>query len=395
MNTAFELLSLLLAAVVLLPVLLLLLQVLAAWPAQRTETTPDIARPRLAILVPAHNESGGILDTLKSLLPQLQPGDRLVVVADNCSDDTAQVASSAGADVVERTNLTQRGKGYALDFGVRHLEADPPELVLIVDADCLVQPGAINRIARNCAASARPVQALYLMKTPPAAGPMAPIAEFAWVVKNLVRPLGYHRMGQPCQLMGTGMGFPWKAFGQVSLASGHIVEDMKMGIELADAGFAPLFCPDALVTSVFPQSKEGSKSQRTRWEHGHLGMIVAEGPRYFLRALRTGNLQLLALVLDMCVPPLALLTMGVVLATFVGLLCFVLGGGLGVLLFALLPPLCLVTAIMLAWARFGRSVVSFGRLAYAPLYALKKIPLYMKFLLSRQVDWVRSKRDQR
>jgi hypothetical protein len=50
-------------------------------------------------------------------------------------------------------------------------------------------------------------------------------------------------------------------------------------------------------------------------------------------------------------------------------------------------------SVFLAWIRYGRQVISLGSLAYAPLYALWKIPLYCRFLINRQVEWVRSKRD--
>jgi cellulose synthase/poly-beta-1,6-N-acetylglucosamine synthase-like glycosyltransferase len=382
-------------ALLALPVLLLLIQVLAAMAPRRAADVPTLARPRLAVLVPAHNEGSGILSTIHCVLPQLHADDRLVVVADNCSDNTAQMAAAAGAEVIERHDLMRRGKGYALDFGVQHLRADAPDIVIVIDADCLVAPQALDRIARVCGETGRPVQALYLMTSPPSAGPMAPIAEFAWVVKNQVRPLGYYRLGQPCQLMGTGMAFSWNVLGMVPLASGHIVEDLKMGIDLAAAGFAPLFCPEALVTSVFPESSEGTKSQRTRWEHGHLAMITGEAPGYLLRALRSANTGLLALVLDLCVPPLALLTLAVVASCAVGLAFYAVSGHPEVLQLALLTLAGLGLAVLLAWVRFGRKVLSFGRLAYAPFYALRKIPLYLKFVVSRQVEWIRSKRDQR
>lgn len=396
MNIALNAVLLVPVGILLLVSSLLLIQVLAALTARRRQPTPasTARRPRIGVLVPAHNESSGILATLASLRPQLAAGDRIIVIADNCTDDTAQIAAANGAEVLVRHDTSRRGKGYALAFGVAHLALDAPEVVVIVDADCIVLPHALETISRQSMAQGKPVQALYLMKTPASAGPMAPIAEFAWVVKNLVRPLGYHQLGQPCQLMGTGMAFPWPVITQVSLASGHIVEDLKMGIELADKGFAPVFCPGALVTSTFPENQEGTQSQRTRWEHGHLGMIASEAPRYFLQALMTRNGALLALVLDLCVPPLALLTLLVLASCALGTAVFAVTGETVVLQFAAVTLLFLGMAILLAWVFFGRQVLTFARLAYAPLYALRKIPLYAKFLVHKQVDWIRSKRDQ-
>jgi cellulose synthase/poly-beta-1,6-N-acetylglucosamine synthase-like glycosyltransferase len=249
--------------------------------------------------VPAHDEALIISRTLQTILPQLAPGDRLVVVADNCTDETAALAAAEGADVLVRTDLVRRGKGYALDYGIRHLESDAPEIVLVVDADCRITPGAIERLARLSHRSGRPVQALYLMQAAEGAGPKMRVAEFAWVIKNQVRPLGLHRLGLPCQLMGTGMAFPWACISSANLATGHIVEDLKLGIELTRRGTPPLFCPEALVTSEFPSSGEGIRSQRTRWEHGHLGVILSDAPQLFLSSLAPLNLPALALALDL------------------------------------------------------------------------------------------------
>ena len=65
--------------------------------------------PPISLLVPAHNEEDGIGRTVRAVLPQLQAGDRLVVIADNCSDRTAETARSLGATVMERQDLVKRG----------------------------------------------------------------------------------------------------------------------------------------------------------------------------------------------------------------------------------------------------------------------------------------------
>ena len=378
---------------ILLPVLVLCAQVLLACLPARPVPVAQGRRPRLAVLVPAHNESSIIIATLNSLLPQLQAGDRLLVVADNCADDTAALARAAGAEVIERSNQQQRGKGYALDFGVRHLAADAPEVMIIVDADCQVSEDSIERLAICCIASGRPTQALYLMHAPEGSGLKVRIAEFAWRVKNLVRPAGWARLGLPCQLMGSGMAFAWQDIGLINLASGHIVEDLQMGLDFCRSGKPPLFCPAARVSSYFPRSDEGLSTQRTRWEHGHLGVIFSDAPKLLLESLRRGNWPLLGMTFDLLVPPLALLTLAAVAAFSMAWLLFMLSGLLAPAMLASIGMLLLGVAIVLAWGKCGRDVISFVTLLYAPFYVLKKIPLYLGFLLKRQVDWVRSKRD--
>ena len=380
-------------AVLLVPTALLLLQLCAAWRTDESPAPPAVARPRLAVLMPAHDESAGILAALQSVRAQLGRGDRLLVVADNCTDDTAAVAGAAGAEVIQRHDAQRRGKGYALDFGVRHLQADPPEVVVIVDADCSLGPDCLERLASTCVQARRPVQALYLMQSPPGAGLKARLAELAWVVKNQARPLGYRRLGLPCQLMGTGMAFPWALISAAPLASGHLVEDLQLGLDLASTGTPPLFCPQARVNSSFPADATGLATQRTRWEHGHLGVIASHGPRLLWRALAGGQPMLLALVLDLCVPPLASLALLLMLGLAAAMVLLPMGGGMLPVALALLSIAMLGTGILLAWWRFGRAIVSLKEFLSVPAYVLAKLPIYARLFKGRQAEWVRTKRD--
>lgn len=376
-----------------LPALLLFLQVLLALlPAPRQRATGGAARPRLAIVMPAHNESSGLLPAVAAAQAQLAPGDRLLVVADNCSDDTAAVARAAGVEVSERSNMELRGKGYALDHGVRLLAADPPDVMVVLDADCIAEPGSLERIVRLCQATGRPVQATYLM-TAANTGLKMRVAEFAMRVKNRVRPRGMHRLAWPCGLYGTGMAFPWSVAITAPLASGHLAEDMQLGVRLAQQGTPPLFCEDALVRSVFAGSKEGEQSQRTRWEHGHLSLMLSDGPQLVMHALLRGRLALLMQVLDMLVPPLALLAMASLALGAVNGLAWVLLDWQAPLIASLMGIGGLALAILLARARFAADLLSGRELLMAPVYMLSKIPLYLRFLVKRQVEWVRTKRD--
>jgi cellulose synthase/poly-beta-1,6-N-acetylglucosamine synthase-like glycosyltransferase len=391
--TALEILLFFAAVAVLLPAGILFTEILLAlWP------TPAVAassgeRTRIAVLMPAHDESPIIASSVRSVLPQLSKIDRLVVVADNCTDDTAEIAIREGAEVIERTNAKDRGKGFALDFGVRHLESDAPDIVLIVDADCHVADGSIDTLARYCERTHRPIQANYLMHAHEGAAPNMRLAEFAWLVKNHVRPLGLRRLGLPCQLMGTGMAFPWQIIRDASLATGHIVEDLKLGLDLARDGAAPLFCPDTLVSSNFPVSTKGVQMQRTRWEHGHLSVILSEAPSLVLGSLKSRSLDQLALALDLCVPPLAFLMLATGAIWILSVAMYFFSGMLAPFAAATLAALLISASVILAWATHGRQTISFSDLTLGFLYPLRKISVYIGFLFSRQVEWVRSKRN--
>ncbi|HEY1598019.1 MAG TPA: glycosyltransferase family 2 protein [Pirellulales bacterium] len=393
MTTLFEILLTTMAASVLVPTTTLWLEVLCAAVKRSDPMGVAPGRPPIAVLIPAYNEAATITETLQSIMRQLTGADRILVVADNCSDDTAEIASAAGAEVITRTVPALRGKGYALDLGVRHLRERPPPIIVIIDSDCQVSPGSIDQLARRCAAAARPVQALYLMRAPQGAGLKMRIAEFAWIVKNRVRPLGLSALNLPCQLMGTGMAFPWECIGSANLATGHLVEDLKLGVELARTGRPPLFCEQALVTSYYPASEEGIHGQRRRWEHGHLGMIAKEAPLLLLKALRSLDIGLLAMSLDLAVPPLSLLSLLVTVTWLAAAVFAALTGLTFPLEIAILAIVLLVLSVMISWVRYGRGTLSLRDLASAPVYALWKLPLYVSFIVSRQLEWVRSKRD--
>ncbi|MEX0269914.1 glycosyltransferase family 2 protein [Leptolyngbyaceae cyanobacterium UHCC 1019] len=370
-----------------------MIECVAALFPPRAWRSQDVPRLRIAILIPAHNEAVGIGATLETLLGQLTRIDQLVVVADNCTDETAAVARDMGVTTIERFDETRRGKGYALDFGMDFLATHPPDVVVIVDADCLVAPGVVEQISRLAIACNRPVQATYLLTQPAQPSPKAAVSTLAFTVKNLVRPLGLAQLGLPCPLTGAGMAFPWEVIRKVPLASGNIVEDMNLGLDLALAGYPPTFCYEARVTSALPQQARAAKSQRTRWEHGHLQTILTQVPRLLKAAVQKRQFDLFAIALDLLIPPLSLLVMLWAIAMAIMLVATYLGisytpavvlGSAGVMI---------LVAIVSAWAKHCRADIPAKVLLTIPLYIVWKIPLYFSFLRKPQTKWVRTERD--
>jgi cellulose synthase/poly-beta-1,6-N-acetylglucosamine synthase-like glycosyltransferase len=381
-------------AVLLVPVAVFMAQVAAARKyMSQVRIDPPETRPTTVVLMPAHDEAAGIAAAIDTVLPQLRGDDRLLVVADNCSDRTAAIAAERGAEVIERHDLDRRGKGYALDHGVRHLAAASPAVVIVIDADCAVEPGSIDLLASECMRRHGPVQALYLMLAPPGAGLKQRMAEFAWAVRNELRPLGWQRLGGPCQLMGTGMAFPWATISNASLASASIVEDMQLGLDLAAAGSPPSFCAAARVTSGFPAQASASVAQRTRWEHGHLAMIASRGLPMLWSGIVSGNMALVGMALDLCVPPLAALVLSLLGLSLASAVLAAIGGSAMALVLALVGLILLAAAVGVAWTQVGRRSVSLAELALAPIYALAKIPIYIRLFTARQLRWVRTGRD--
>jgi cellulose synthase/poly-beta-1,6-N-acetylglucosamine synthase-like glycosyltransferase len=382
------------AGLLIIPVAVLFIEVVAALKLVDERPvevlTPDAPR-RVAVIVPAHNESAGILPTIEDIKRQLNAGDRLIVVADNCSDDTAAVAAAAGADVIARDDLEKIGKGYALGWGISHLSIDPPDFVVFIDADCRIQPDTIGRLREICSELQRPVQAGFLMKAAENSPIDHSLAKFAWIVKNWVRPLGLRYLDCPVQLMGTGMIFPWDVICSAPLASGNLVEDLKLGLDLAVVGKAPYFFPFVTVTSDFPVTVKGTDSQRQRWVQGHIGMILKAVPRLLFLAITRRNLDLLVLTLDLAVPPLSLLGLLIIGIFLLASLAALSGLPSAPLIIATANVLVFGLAVFFAWLKFGRD--SLSARAFFSIGPLRKFRLYGQMLLGRTaVQWVRTDR---
>ena len=348
------------------------------------------------IIIPAHNEASVINETLDKLLAETETHqDRVLVVADNCSDDTAQLARRAGVEVIEREDADYRGKGYALSFAMNYLQhsAQAPKVVIIFDADCHLVPGSLRALKECCYRSGKPVQSAYRLLAPEGAGIGNRISEFAIRVKNLVRNRGLSRMGFPAVLTGTGMAFPFHALSRVELASGELAEDMKLGIDLTLAGYPTQYFGQAEVLSVLPQADAAIATQRERWEHGHLTVMKTYLPRLLKSMLATRNWQLAGVFFDLLIPPLSLLVMItgslMVLALVVSLLA-----GTGLLaLYAVVLLLLVAAFTAIAWWYHGRDLLSGSDFLKLPLYVLKKLALYKKFFVNPQKAWVRTSRD--
>ena len=379
-----------LVALAALPTLVLVIEVLAALPRGRRPAAAVDPALRVAVLVPAHDEERGIAATLATIAPQLRPGDRLVVVADNCSDATAEVARRAGADVFERSDEGRRGKSFAVACGVTYLAANEPDIVIIVDADCRVEAGAID--ALRAAAVERPAQAAYVMRAPDGAPPARRLAELMFLIRNVVRPLGLRRLGVPCLLTGAGMAFPWSLMRGAALASGSVVEDLQLAIDLAADGTPPRFCGEARVTSLFPTGEAAAGQQQTRWLWGVVRAIV-QAPRLVAAAVRHRQPSLLALAAELAVPPLTMLFALWMLAVALGAVPAFVAHDARPLVAAAAGLGACVLAIVIAWLRFARDRVPGKVLLGAPLYALPAMRAAIVALVRRRQRWNRTARD--
>jgi len=354
--------------------LFLFLEIIASFSAKSAPDDAPRPRGRIGVVIPAHNERDIVAATVAAVRAELRDVDRIIVVADNCDDDTAALARPAGADAIERKDKSKCGKGYALQFGVDHLRQSPPDTVVFIDADCRPSPGSIARIAARADYLQRPVQALYLMQAPEGLGLKDKVSAFAWLLMNRVRMSGLQTLAGATRLTGSGMAFPWALISATPLASGEIVEDLELTIKMIDAGAPPFLDLGAVVTSELARSGAGAITQRARWEHGSLRMAARAAPRLLLKGLK-GDGKSLAMAFDVAIPPLtvfaailaATLALGAIAAAF---------GSAGALKAAALSLTLFAGAVATGWLAYGRGVLPPNALKGVGPYLLGKMRVY-------------------
>jgi hypothetical protein len=203
------------------------------------------------------------------------------------------------------------------------------------------------------------------------------------------------RLAGRVHLLGTGMAFPWRLFDTLTLATSNIVEDLEIGLELADAGHAPIAVEE---TQVFSDAatKEATLEQRRRWEGGYLTAAARSVPRTFVRSAAAGSFRGIWASLDLLIPPLALLIIldGVALV-LAGLATWLTGAAVWPVL-ALAGTLCFAGfGLFLAWTAGGSRYVTLGALVQIPAYVIWKLPLYLRLAHhGAPKQWVRTTRDQ-
>ena len=356
-----------------------------------------VPRLRFDLVVPAHDEEGGIGGTVRSLLAVDYPAGlrRAVVVADNCTDATAERAIQAGARVLVRQDPTRRGKGYALDHAFRWcLEDGFSDAIVVVDADTVVGPDLLRAFAARLEAGEVAVQADNGVANPEASWRTCLMA-IAFALVDTVRMLGRERLRCSAGLRGNGMCLAARTLREVPYQAFSLVEDLEYGIRLGLAGHRVAYARDAQVRSAMAVGAAASGTQRQRWEGGRFALARRQAAGLLLLGLRRRDRILLDLGMDLAVPPLAYLAGAVATgATLAGLSTWLAGGSP----LACLPWLASLAAILVyvlrGWQLSGTGLAGLRALLHAPGYLAWKLGLALQGRRKVPEDWIRTERER-
>jgi hypothetical protein len=351
---------------------------------------------RFDIIVPAHDEEAGIADVVHNLLALDWPRNqfRVIVVADNCSDHTAERARQAGALVLERHNPELRGKGYALVRGFSvSLAQHYADIAVVVDADSQASRNLLQVFAQRAAAGAMAAQVFHGVMNPDSSSRHR-LMTIAYSAFHRVRSRGRESLGLSCGIRGNGWSVSHDVLRRVTYAAHGLAEDIEYGLRLGLAGIRVEYIDEAHVLSSMDTDATGVTSQRNRWEQGRGSLPQAFTRVLLARSPATTRALRWDLGLDLLVPPLATIGLAIVL------LFLVSSAGLLALPTSPVPPIFLFVAILASvalcahvargWQLSGTGIRGLLDLASAPRFALWKLMLRCR---PRQTAaWVRTRR---
>ena len=368
--------------------LLTLAGVLPARRRLRSVATRQRLIRKIAVVIPAHDEALNIGASVGSLSRCARPADldllATVVIADNCSDETAKLAQAAGARVIERVDETLRGKGFALQYGFDRLCAEWFDAFLVIDADTIVEPNLLVEVVGLLEGGADGVQTRYGVLNPEASV-RTRLMNTALMAVNVLRPRGRERLGLSAGVLGNGFALTSSTLEAVPYDAHSVVEDLEYSLHIVRSGRRIAFADRTTVRGAMPAAGPGVGTQRARWEGGRLRMAVQNVPR-LAREVAGGRLALVEPLLDLLLLPLAF---HAILLVATAAIPFAPARIYALIAFAIVG--CHICAAIVIGGGDWRDLAA---LLAAPAYALWKLKIIVKIFKAASIEtpWVRTER---
>ena len=287
-------------------------------------SVPAGATPKYLIIIPAHNEELLLGSTLDSVAHIQYPAENMatLVIADNCSDATAQIAADHGAFVGVRVDPLRAGKGYVLHDVIGALLNNPTanrvrldprvttfrfDAAVFLDADTVVHSEILRAFATQLSEGDEILQACYGVRNADESM-RTRLMTCALALAHFAKPAGRQKLGLSDGLKGNGFCVSRAVMEAIPLSGDSITEDIEYTLRLCEAGYKVTFVPEALVWAQMPAGGSASVSQRRRWESGRYHLLRTRVPHLLAQATRRRDARLLDRVIELIIPPFAELT---------------------------------------------------------------------------------------
>ncbi|ABN53009.1 MAG TPA: glycosyl transferase family 2 [Hungateiclostridium thermocellum] len=262
---------------------------------KRRETSPKeyVPQKKFALIVAAHNEEAVIGHIVDSLFRQNYPRNLfdVYVVADNCTDRTAEIAEEHGAIVYKRYNNSARGKGYALEWmfeKIYNME-EKYDAISVFDADNLVSANYLLEMNKQLCKGHKVVQG-YVDSKNPFDSWITLSYSIAFWLSNRIFQLPRYYLGLSCGLCGTGFCISVDVLKEIGWGATCLTEDLEFTMKLALNNYKVAWAHNAVVYDEKPITLKQSWNQRKRWMQGHADCASRYLGPLFKKAFREGDL---------------------------------------------------------------------------------------------------------
>lgn len=347
-------------------------------------------RQRFAVVIPAHNEGATLPALLQSLERLEYPRDlyEVVVVADHCTDATVAVARAGHARVLEHTEGSRGGKGFALGWAFAALLAeDRHDAFVILDADSNPVPALLAAFDRELQRGARALQGYISTWNPHESWRTALMAGDQALI-HFLRPLGRQTLGASAGIEGNGVCLTRASLSRVPWQTRSVAEDREYHAQLVAAGVHVRFVPKAEVAAIMEPTMEAAESQELRWEGGRFQVAREHVPTLLWAAWRLRSWPCLDAALDLAIPPFSLLAAATGLMTGAHTIAWLAGGSVASA--ALWGGLLVAQAFYMLTGCALAGVPTRTYLAlvfFAPRYAFSKVGICAQLVRRKTVAW--------
>lgn len=242
-----------------------------------------------AMIVCAHNEDKVIAQLVDNLKRLRYPDEMydIFVVADNCTDKTAEVARKAGAQVHERFSDVGKGKGFAMDWMFERLfkMERQYDAVCVFDADNLVHLDFLKEMCSHLNNGEQLIQGYLDSKNPEDTWISGVFSISFWIV-NHVWHLAKYNMGLSACLGGTGMCLDTKLLKRYGWGATCLTEDMEFTMKAIMENIPTTWAHDAIIYDEKPLTFKAAWNQRQRWAQGHFDVCHRYLPKMFMKGIR-------------------------------------------------------------------------------------------------------------
>ncbi len=245
---------------------------------------------RFAVIIPAHNEELLLPRLIESAQGQDYPCDlfNIIVVADNCTDNTAIIARQNGVTVLERFDLEKRGKGYAIKWALGIIILDQYDAVVIIDADCVMNCSALQYL--NKIIQKNRVIQCYVSISNPNDSWLTKLSDVSKKIETEIYLPAKQKLGLSSYLLGAGICFPVGILQRYGWDAFTVGEDLEYYAKLALQGESICFAYDAKIFYRESSSLKQATSQRMRWSSGKFAIAWKYGIKLLLRGLTERNI---------------------------------------------------------------------------------------------------------